>query len=125
MKETSLDELQLKIMKVLWSNGKSSVQEIRDELAKEKPLAINTIGTVLKRLEEKGFVSHFKESRKFIFSARVSEQSAQLNALSRLKERFFSGRNIDIVNHLIDAKELSQEEIEEIKKRLENFNPDS
>ena len=125
MKETSLDELQLKIMKVLWSKGKSSVQEIRDELAKEKSLAINTIGTVLKRLEEKGFVSHFKDSRKFIFSALISEKNAQLNALSRLKERFFSGRNIEIVNHLIDARQLSKEEIEEIKTRLENFNSDS
>ncbi len=125
MKEGSLDELQLKIMKALWSNGKSSVQEIREELAKEKPLAINTIGTVLKRLEEKGFVSHFKDSRKFIFSALVSEQKAQSSALSKLKERFFDGRNIEIVNHLIDAKQLTDEEIDLIKTRLEKLNKDS
>lgn len=121
MKETLLEDLQLRIMKVLWANGESSVEDIRDQLAEEKKLAINTIGTVLRRLEEKKYVKHYKESRRFIYFPIVTEQNAQTSAFRKLKEKFFKGRSIELINHLIDAKQLTSAEIDEIKERLERL----
>lgn len=119
MKKIKLDELQLAIMQVLWSNGEQSVAQIQECLSGQKELAITTIATVLKRLEKKGIVSHREEGRKYIFQAVLSEEETKQSMVSHIVKQLFRGDSASLVNHLIKENEFDPEELESLKQLIE------
>ncbi len=69
-----LGNLQLQIMKVLWERGTARVAEVQDALGPSSGLAYTTVATMLRKMEERGLVSHQSEGRSFLYSAVVAEQ---------------------------------------------------
>ena len=72
MSSGHLGKLQLAIMRVLWSDGESTVAEVHRALEPSHGLAPTTIATMLKKMEAKGVVSHRTEGRRFIYGPTVS-----------------------------------------------------
>lgn len=62
-----LTELQREIMEVIWSRDEATVTEVRDALAGRRPLARNTVQTIMVRLEERGWLRHREEGRTFLY----------------------------------------------------------
>ena len=73
MASTQLGRVQLRIMQVLWEQGRSTAREITDTLNTTEPIAHSTVQTLLRGLEEKDAVSHKSEGRTFVFFPRVKE----------------------------------------------------
>ena len=119
MEKIKLDELQLKVMKVLWENGESSVGQIQQALKAEREFAITTISTILKRLHNREIVSYRKESRQFIYSASISEFDTQSSMTSNLVDQLFDGKSSVLVNHLLEADSFESDELEQLKKMIE------
>ena len=106
-------------MRVLWDKGEASVGEVVTAL-KEKPKpAYNTVLTLLRILERKGYVTHRKDGRAFVFLPTVDRSNARRNALKSLVDRFFEGSSRLLVLNLLEDGQLSAEAIEEMKRRLE------
>ena len=106
-------------MRVLWDKGEASVGEVVTAL-KEKPKpAYNTVLTLLRILERKGYVTHRKEGRAFIFNPKVDRHRARTSALKTLVNRFFEGSPRLLVLNLLEDEELSEETIRQLKERLE------
>ncbi len=119
MEKIKLDELQLKIMKVLWDRNEASVGDIQEVLQTERKFAITTISTVLQRLYKRGVVTYSKKGRQYIYRALISERETQTSMTSNLVDQLFDGKSSVLVNHLLEASEFEADELEQLKKMIE------
>ena len=86
-----LGDLQLAIMRILWSREEASVADVHEALEPERGLALTTIATMLAKMEKKGVVDHRSEGRKFIYRPRVSEGQVRRSMVSDLTSQLFRG----------------------------------
>jgi predicted transcriptional regulator len=106
-------------MRVLWDKGEASVSEVFNDL-KEKPKpAYNTVLTLLRILERKGYVTHRKDGRAFVFLPTVDRSNARKSALKSLVDRFFEGSPRLLVLNLLEDEQFSAEALDEVRQRLE------
>ncbi|MGH7653135.1 MAG: BlaI/MecI/CopY family transcriptional regulator [Gemmatimonadaceae bacterium] len=112
-----LGERELDIMAALWREGPGTVAEVQARLPAS--LAYNTVLTILRNLEGKGFVGHTAEGRLFRYAPAVTEQSVRKSALSRLVDKLFRGSRIQAVAHLVDDEQLSAAELKGLYELLD------
>ncbi len=107
------------VMRVLWKRGHATVGEIVEEYT--RPIAYTTVLTVLRVLEEKGYVAHDKElsGRAHVYRPAVDEQRAQRSHLRDLLDRMFAGRPDEMVNGLLDNERLTRADLEALRRRID------
>lgn len=120
MEKIKLDDLQLRIMQVLWKMGEAGVSDIQEKLKteEERELAITTLNTVLQRLYKRGIVNYRKAGRQYIYRAEISEKETQSSMTSTLIDRLFKGKSSVLVNHLLESSAFDSEELEELKRKI-------
>ena len=106
-------------MRVLWDRGESTVGDVVDALRTRPRPAYNTVLTLLRIMEKKGYVTHRKDGRAFIFAAAIARSDASRSALVTLVNRFFEGSPSLLVLNLLEDDQLSAEAIDELKRRIE------
>lgn len=116
MTATKMGVVQLRIMNVLWALGRASAREITEELNKNEPIAHSTVQTLLRGLMDKGAVTYQTEGRTFVFKPAVAADKFRKNATRDLLQRVFDGSARDLVSHLLQNEKLSRQELDEIKK---------
>lgn len=113
----SLGERELDVMGVLWRHGAGTAAEVRRRLPAD--LAYNTVSTILRNLEAKGYVGHTAEGRLFHYHALVTEQAARGNALTRMVDKLFRGSSLRVVTHMVESEALSPEELRSLHELLD------
>lgn len=112
-------ELELEILKVLWSVPASTGGEIVEHLAKRsRELTYSSVMTMLGIMSEKGFVTRKKEAGRFVYSARVSEAATTQRMLRDLVKRAYDGSVMAAVVNLLQANEIDAEEIKQLRSLL-------
>ncbi|MCH8812917.1 MAG: BlaI/MecI/CopY family transcriptional regulator [Gemmatimonadetes bacterium] len=99
--EIRFTKRELDIMGTLWTHGPSTVGEVRDAL--EDDLAYNTVLTMLKVMERKGYVSRSRERRAHRYTAEVERDAAGRSALGRVTAQLFGGSPEELLLHLVDS----------------------
>lgn len=112
----SLAEREAELMDVLWDSGPSTVNEVQSRLGDE--LAYNTVLTVLRKLEAKGYVGHEEEGRAYRYHALIARAAAQEGALKALASKLFKGSADALLMHLVSSEKLSADQIQRIKEQL-------
>jgi predicted transcriptional regulator len=112
-----LGDLQLRIMRVLWSSGPATVAQVQEHLEGE-PLAYTTVATMLRKMEDRGLVGHRKNQRRFVYRATVSEQDVTRSMADDLVDRVFEGSLADAVSHLLEIREVSREELTRLEQLI-------
>ena len=120
--EIVLYERELEVMEVLWEQGSATVVEVRDALADE--MAYTTVLTVLRRLEEKGYVGHDEEGRAHRYRPLVERVQARESALERLTRKLFQGSPELLLTHLVSQKKLSEAELRRLRDLVEDQLPE-
>jgi len=121
---TSLTELQLAVMKALWTLGEGSVSDVLATMAEDgKALAPTTVATLLQRLSKQGWVSTRKVGRHFVYRAQVERQEAASGALARLVRTFFGGSASALTAQLLESDELTASELEQMRRLLAKKEP--
>ena len=120
--EIVLYERELEVMEVLWERGSATVAEVRDAL--EDEMAYTTVLTVLRRLEEKGYVGHDEEGRAHRYRPLVERVEARESALERLTRRLFQGSPELLLTHLVAQKKLSAAELRRLRDLVEDQLPE-
>jgi BlaI family penicillinase repressor len=111
----NLTDLQLTILRVLWSRPTATVTEVQTALLPERDLALTTIATVLTRLEKEGIVTHHVEGRTYIYHAVLSEREAKLGMVGEMVSKLFGGDSSALVAHLLNEAEITTDEIARVK----------
>jgi predicted transcriptional regulator len=114
--EIALTDREADVMQVLWEHGPSLVAEVRERLA--DPLAYNTVLTILRTLEGKGYVDHKEEGRGHRYFAAVQQQAAQHSALQHLAGKLFKGSTELLFAHLVADRKLTTEQIRRMRALL-------
>lgn len=107
------------ILEVLWERGEASVRAVADELAKRKPTAYTTVLTMLGILDRKGFVTHRREGRAFVYQAAITRGQAREQALEHLLAQFFDGSPNLLAQHLIHEHDIDRAEIDALRSRVD------
>jgi BlaI family penicillinase repressor len=118
--ETShhLGDLQLAIMRVLWSRGQATVADVHEALEPERGLALTTIATMLTKMEKKGVVSHRADGRRFIYKPLVSESQVRRSMVTDLTSQLFRGDVTALVNHLLSEHEIDERELAQLQELI-------
>lgn len=113
----NLGELQLAILRTLWQRDESSVADVHEALS-NRGLALTTIATMLRKMEEKGLVAHRENGRQFLYRAKVGPDLVQKNLVSDLVARLFDGDPLELVNHLLRAGEIDLGELDDLRRKV-------
>lgn len=114
-----LSEAQLEIVNVLWDHREATVGEVWRALAKRRPLARNTVATMVTRLEEKGWLRHRVSDGIYLYSVTHPRQKVLPRLVHRLVDHAFQGSAEGLVLALLEGGRLSAEEVERIRAMLE------
>ena len=119
-KSPTLTEAELRLMDVLWQKGSATVQEILAALPEQPALAYNSVLTIVRILERKGYVRHQKQGRAFVYSPVVERQEATRSEIRRLVKRFFQNSHELLVLNILEEESFDNEELKRLREMLEN-----
>jgi predicted transcriptional regulator len=105
------------LMEVLWDHGPSTVAEVRKTL--EVRLAYNTVLSILRTLESKGYVGHEEEGRAHRYVALAGREAARHSALRHLSAKLFKGSVELLLTSVVSDKKLSDEQVKRIRELLD------
>jgi BlaI family penicillinase repressor len=111
-----LGELERGILAVVWKRGHATAEEVREEL--KRPLKESTIRTVLRRLEEKGYLEHATVNRTFLYRPAESRQRVAGRAVQRIVDWFCAGSVEDLLVGMVDSKVVGCAELERLARRI-------
>ena len=114
-RKRKLGDLQLAIMRVLWERGEAAAIEVHEALFEERGLAVTTIKTMLRKLEEYGCVDHRTNGRQFIYRPAIAEMDVREGMVADLVQRMFSGDSTVLVNHLIQSGDINVEDLDDLR----------
>ena len=118
-----LTEVELELMTVIWDFNKITIKEVAANLPKERNLAYTTVATVVKVLEQKGFLACQKDSFAHVFSPLVSKEDYENTCIDHMITHVFDGEPITLLQRLLSAKKLRQDEIQSIEDALKKLTP--
>jgi len=114
----NLGELEQLVMDYVWTNGPCTSEACREALASMRPMKESTIRTVLRRIEEKGYVTHAVEGRTFIYRAAELRENVAVRAVKHIIDRFCGGSAEALVLGLVDNQVLDGKQLEILARKV-------
>ncbi len=114
----TLTKAELRLMKLLWSRGESTVADLVAAAAPDGELAYTSVLTTIRILETKGYVKHRQEGRAFLYSAAVGEAEASRSEVRHVLERFFGNSRERLLLSLLGDEEITPEELMRLKAAI-------
>ena len=111
-----LGELERSILLIVWQKGAISAEQVREEL--DRPLKDSTVRTVLRRLEEKGYLAHAVENRTFIYRPAETPQRVAGRAAQRIADWFCEGSMEALLVGMVDSEVLDRAELQRLAERI-------
>ncbi|MGA2808497.1 MAG: BlaI/MecI/CopY family transcriptional regulator [Terracidiphilus sp.] len=111
-----LGELERSILLIVWRKGTVTAEQVREELG--RPLKESTIRTVLRRLEEKGYLAHSLENRTFLYHSAETRQRVAGRAVKRIVDWFCEGSVEALLVGMVDSKVLGRAELQRLASRI-------
>jgi BlaI family transcriptional regulator, penicillinase repressor len=106
------------VMDYIWNHGPSSAEACREAMASSRPMKDSTIRTVLRRLEEKGYLTHAVEGRTFIYRAADGRQNVAVRAVKNIIDRFCGGSAEALVLGMVDNAVLDRKQLERLARKI-------
>lgn len=116
----SLTELENEVMQAVWDAGTCTVDAVYRVVSRKRNLKETTVRTLLRRLEQKGYVRHEPEGRAYVYRAVEPARSLAARAVRQIIDRFCRGSVEELVSGMVEAKVLKKEDIEELEKFVRN-----
>jgi len=117
-KSSVLTDAELRLMDVVWNKGSATVSDVVDALPQDAPLHYSTVLTILRILENKGYLTHIKDGRAFIYRPKVKRSEACANAVDHLLKRFFDGSPALLMLKLMEDEKIDPKELKRLRKRI-------
>ena len=118
----NLGEVEQSVMDYIWSHGPTTAESCREALASTRPMKDSTIRTVLRRLEEKRYVTHEVEGRTFVYRAADQRENVAVRAVKNIIDRFCAGSAEELVLGMVDNKVLDQKQLERLARKIAERN---
>ncbi len=113
-----LSELEHLVMDLVWSLGSATADRIREALAAQRRLKESTVRTILRRLEEKGYVEHRVDGRTYVYTGVEAPRNVAIAAVRQLIDRFCGGSAEELLVGMVDSEILDGEELRRLAQRI-------
>jgi predicted transcriptional regulator len=121
----TLTQAELRLMKILWDRGESTVAEMVAAISADEALAYTSVLTTIRILETKGYVSHRQEGRAFLYSSCIGEIEASRSEVRHVLQRFFGNSRERLLLSLLGDDEISPGELSRLKEAIANAPEDA
>jgi predicted transcriptional regulator len=116
---SELGELERSVLQLMWQHGTLSADQVREELdLQDRPLKDSTVRTVLRRLEEKGYLTHILDNRTFLYSPAAPAPIVAGRAVKRILEWFCEGSVEQLLVGMVDSSVLDRKELQRLAERI-------
>jgi predicted transcriptional regulator len=123
-RSATLTEAELRIMNVLWDRGSATVHEVLQALPVQPALAYNSILTIIRILEKKGYVKHEKDKRAHVYTASVDRKDASRFEVRHLVSRFFGNSDELLVLNILEEKSIDPDELQRLRQLMDRSKPE-
>jgi predicted transcriptional regulator len=113
-----LTDLQQAILDFIWENGPVTSEEVREAIRSKHPLKDSSVRTLLRRLEQRRYITHRVEGKVFKYRAKVHSRSVAARFVQHIIQRFCAGSAEQFLLGLVDENVLSPEEIQRLAKKI-------
>jgi predicted transcriptional regulator len=114
----NIGEVEQMVMDYVWSHGPVTAEACREALASRRPMKESTIRTVLRRLEQKGYVTHETSGRTFIYRAAEARQNVAVRAVKSIIDRFCGGSAEQLVIGMVDNAVLDRKQLRRLANKI-------
>ena len=115
----ALTDAESQVMTALWRLSQASVGDVMTAMNERRSVTYSTVQTILRILETKGYVTHDKVARAFVYRALVDERQARRRALRHLVGRLFDGSPSLLVMNVLEDEEIDPMERQRLKRLIE------
>jgi BlaI family transcriptional regulator, penicillinase repressor len=115
----TLTEAELRIMNVLWQKGSATVHEVMNGLPAQPVLAYNSVLTIIRILEKKGYLKHLKDGRAHVFVPQVDRAKATRLEVRNVVSRFFGNSHELLALNILEEKGIDADELQRLRELLE------
>lgn len=116
---------ELKILRILWVKGPSTVRQINEILNQEKEVGYTTTLKLMQIMHDKGQLSRTKSGKTHIYTALISEADTQKHLLDKLKDSLFQGSALKLVMQALGDKKTSADELQQIRDYLDQLSDET
>lgn len=113
-----LSLLENAVMQVVWARERATAEDVRTGLKENQDLKDSTIRTILRRLEEKGYVEHDVEGRVYVYRPRVEPHNVATQQVRGIIDRFCRGSVEKLLVGMVDDKLISPEKLRELAVKI-------
>jgi len=117
-KSAHLTDAELRLMDVIWEKGSATVSDVAEALPNNPALAYSTVLTIMRILENKGYVRHTKEGRAFVYHPVVERGEASRKAVRNLMKRFFQDSPELLILNVLEDEQLDEGELGRLKRLI-------
>lgn len=114
-------ESEMEILQILWRMGSCTVRSVHEELIKNKEAGYTTTLKLMQIMHEKGLVDRDTSSKSHVYSAMLNQDKIEKQLVGKMIDDVFSGSASRLVMQALGNHQASEQEIEEIKKYLDNL----
>ena len=114
----TLTDAESRVMSVLWQRETATVGDVVAALTQDRVVTYSTVQTILRILETKGYVTHEKVARAFVYRPAVDERQARQRALKHLVARLFNGSASLLVLNVLEDEAIDRTELRRLKKLI-------
>jgi predicted transcriptional regulator len=107
-----LTELENEVMRAVWDAAPCTVEAVHQAVSRSRSLKETTIRTLLRRLEQKGYLTHAEEGRAYVYRAVESARSLAARAVRQIIDRFCQGSVEELVSGMVEARVLSKRDMD-------------
>ena len=115
-----LTELEQEVMQAVWDAPRCSVDTVHQAVSRNRDVKETTVRTLLRRLEQKGYVRHAAEGRSYVYHAVEPSRRLAARAVRQIIDRLCGGSVEELVTGMVDAKVLSQGELKQLEKFVQS-----
>ncbi len=117
-KRPALAKSELELARIVWEMGEATVRQVYEALPAERKLDFWTVQTYLRRLKAKGYLKTRRQGRNNVYSQRARPAQVVRDVLDDFLNRLYDGETLPLFQQLIHDRGLSDEEIDELQKML-------
>ena len=114
----NLGELEQLVMDFVWSKGPATAEACREALAPERPMKDSTVRTVLRRLEEKGYLTHEIDRRTYVYRATQPRRHVAASAVKSIIDRFCGGSVEQLLVGMVENDVLDRKELRQLARKI-------
>jgi predicted transcriptional regulator len=119
----SVGRLESLVLDELWARGEATVVQVHAALSRRRRVAPTTVSTILRRLEEKGIVTHRTEERRFVFRPLVQRRDLRRRMIGDLVDQLFGGSTAELMSHLVEDGEVDRGQLERLRRLVSERAP--